>query len=671
MHELGLLKQDPWLKPYEPVIVARHKLFGAQRDTLIDQYGSLSEFASAHHYYGLHKVPRGWVFREWAPNAVKMFMVGGFSDWKVDDRFSLARLEDGNWEIQLPEHVLKHGDLYKLHLYWHGGNAERLPAYANRVVQDADTLIFSAQVWCPHSAFHWNDGGWQPHCEPPLIYEAHIGMSSEDEKVSTYSEFKNQILPRIIKGGYNTVQLMAIQEHPYYGSFGYHVSNFFAATSKFGTPEELKELIDEAHRHGINVIMDLVHSHAVKNEVEGLSRFDGTLHQYFYHGDKGFHPAWDSRCFDYGKTEVLRFLLSNVRYWLEEYHFDGYRFDGVTSMLYLNHGLEVNFTSYADYFGGNEDEQAIAYLALANLLIHTVKPNAISVAEEMSGYPGLCASVEEGGVGFDYRLSMGVPDFWIKMVKDTPDEAWSMGHIYHELTQHRAEEKTINYAESHDQALVGDKTIIFRLVDKEMYFHMSKYTPNLVVDRGLALHKMIRLLTLATNSGGYLNFMGNEFGHPEWIDFPREGNNWSYKYARRQWGLCDNHDLKYHWLNDFDRDMVHLLRQEMLLGLPAPFLVMANDADKILVFARGELVFVFNFHPDQSFTDYGVNVASGKFQVVLNSDSGKYGGFNRVDDLLTYYSMPMAKQSTVHQLKLYLPNRTALVFKKMPTPRVY
>ena len=213
-------------------------------------------------------------------------------------------------------------------------------------------------------------------------------LAADSEKVGTYNEFRKNILPRIKKLGYNVIQLMAIQEHPYYGSFGYHVSSFFAASSRFGTPEELKQLIDEAHGMGIMVIMDLVHSHAVRNEVEGLGNYDGTRYQFFHEGKRGEHDAWDSYCFNYGKNEVLHFLLSNVKYWLDEYHFDGFRFDGVTSMLYYDHGLSRAFTSYDMYFDSGQDEEAITYFKLSNKLIHETNPNAISIAEEMSGYPG-------------------------------------------------------------------------------------------------------------------------------------------------------------------------------------------------------------------------------------------------------------------------------------------
>ena len=461
---------------------------------------------------------------------------------------------------------------------------------------------------------------------------------------------------------------MAIQEHPYYGSFGYHVSSFFAASSRFGTPDELKELVDTAHEMGLAVIMDLVHSHAVKNEVEGLGRYDGTPYQFFHGGWRREHVAWDSLCFDYGKNEVLHFLLSNCKFWLEEYKFDGFRFDGVTSMLYLNHGLGTDFMGYGDYYNMNEDNDAICYLTLANKLIHEIRPKAITIAEEMSGMPGLAAPFKDGGMGFDYRLAMGIPDFWIKMIKEQPDEYWKPGHIFWELTNHRADEKTINYAESHDQALVGDKTIIFRLIDAEMYTNMSKLFPSTyMVDRGIALHKMIRLITASTMSGGYLNFMGNEFGHPEWIDFPREGNGWSYKYARRQWHLLDDHDLRYQGLGDFDRELMELISAENKFQKLKIEKLWDNEGDQFLAFRRGDLVFVFNFHPSKSYSDYGFLTERGSYKVVLNTDDKKFGGFGLVDDEVTHFTIPDVLYRKVKKewLKIYIPSRCAMVLKKM------
>lgn len=668
-----IVETDPWLDPFKEVIARRTENANKKKTKLLANVDSLSEFANGYDYFGFHKTNEGWVFREWAPNATEIFIIGDFSGWKPDPRYKLDRIEHGQWEKYLDEDLLKHGDIYRLLIRWDGGEGDRIPAWARRVVQDKDTLIFNAQVWHPEKPYKWKYPDLQSPHKHPYIYEAHVGMGTEEENVGSYEEFRINVLPRIVKAGYNTLQLMAIQEHPYYGSFGYHVSSFFAASSRFGTPEELKHLIDDAHAAGLAVIMDIVHSHAVKNEVEGLGKYDGTGYQYFHDGPRREHVAWDSLCFDYGKTEVLHFLLSNCRYWLEEYHFDGYRFDGVTSMLYYDHGLSRDFTDYGMYFNGGQDEDAITYFILANTLIHEVKKEAITIAEEMSGMPGLAAPVERGGMGFDYRMAMGTPDYWIKIIKERNDEDWDVSQLYYELSSHRQEEKTVGYCESHDQALVGDKTIIFRLIDKEMYWHMNKSSTNLIVDRGMALHKMIRLITLATAGGAYLNFMGNEFGHPEWIDFPREGNNWSYKYARRQWSLVDNKDLRYHLLADFDRGMIQLMREYRCYDQEWCHLHLDNKGDMVLAFERNNLLFVFNFHPSQSYTDYGISVSEGKYNVVLNTDSPNNGGQGLVDETLTYFPQRIGKQAANApvQLKLYLPSRSALVFKKELPKRVH
>ncbi|MBN1143122.1 MAG: alpha amylase C-terminal domain-containing protein [Bacteroidales bacterium] len=662
---------DPWLEPYAEIIYRRAMKVVEKESELKGSLNMLSDFATGYLYFGLHRTSEGWVFREWAPNATEIFIVGAFNQWKESDRYRLKRMKNGVWEIAMPPDLLGHGDLYKLSVHWNKGQGYRIPSYVRRVLQDESTKVFNAQVWSPPKGYRWQHDHVDATSRPPLIYEAHVGMSTSEARTGSYNEFRLNVLPRIQKAGYNTIQLMAVQEHPYYGSFGYHVSNYFAASSRFGTPEDLKQLIDTAHGMGVAVIMDLVHSHSVKNELEGLGNFDGTPYQYFHEGTRREHIAWDSLCFDYGRNEVIHFLLSNCKFWLDEYRFDGFRFDGVTSMLYYDHGLSRNFTNYGMYYDGMQDEDAITYLALANKLIKQVNPGSITIAEEMSGMPGLAASFEEGGYGFDFRMAMGVPDYWIKIIKELPDESWNVSELYHELTSKRSDEKTISYAESHDQALVGDKTLIFRLLDKEMYFAMSKIIPSLKVDRGIALHKMIRLVTAATGGGGYLNFMGNEFGHPEWIDFPREGNNWSYQYARRQWNLVDDHLLKYHFLGDFDRDMIGLISGNRLYNEKYCNLVADNRADQVLAFERGEHLFVFNFNPAKSFTDYGIRATPGKYRIVLNTDNPAYGGNGNVDESLTYIARNNIKHGTAYYLLLYIPSRTGLVFKRKKTASVY
>tara|TARA_B100000315_G_scaffold252171_1_gene288380 strand:- start:2915 stop:4942 length:2028 start_codon:yes stop_codon:yes gene_type:complete len=662
-----LVRRDPYLIPYTEKIKRRMERLKTMEEEINKGAGGMEKFASGHEYYGLHYRNKEWIFREWAPNATAIYLTGDFTGWNDETAFSLKRINDhGDWEIRLPSEKLHHKDLYRLSMYWDSGHAPRIPVYARYVVQDEKTKIFNAQIWRPSKPYtrKHQDFRRNKH-EAPLIYEAHTGMAQEEGKIGSYNEFKDLILPRIVDAGYNTIQLMAIQQHPYYGSFGYHVANFFAPSSRFGTPDDLKELIDTAHGFDLSVIMDIVHSHAVRNEVEGISRFDGSEYQYFHEGARGNHEAWDSRCFDYGKKEVLHFLLSNCRFWLDEFHFDGFRFDGITSMLYLDHGLGRNFTSYDEYFNEQVDEDAVTYLTLANKLIHKVRPDALTISEDMSGMPGTARPPKEGGIGFDFRLGMGLPDFWIKIIKHERDEDWKMNELWHELNNRRQDEKTISYAESHDQALVGDQTVIFRLIGKEIYEHMRVSDGNMKVERGMALHKMIRLITAATGGNGYLNFMGNEFGHPEWIDFPREGNNWSYHYARRQWNLRDNIDLQYHFLAEFDKDMIKTAKNYNLLESPGSTLLHEHNSDMVLGFERAGLIFLFNFHPFQSYTDYAIDAPHGEYDLLFDTDSKDFGGHGRIKSPQKYFAITTTGNSNLKcYIQVYLPTRTAIVLRK-------
>ena len=657
---LKLVEEDKLLKPFAGIIEKRHQQVLAMEREFTYRTTRLSDSCNSYLYYGLHRTNEGWVFREWAPNATAIYLLGEFNDWRKHPDYALTKVGDGNWEIKLPLGALAHEMLYRLLVEWNGGSGERLPSHVRRVIQDEYTKIYSAQVWDPLNPYQMR------HERPkrtgyPLIYEAHIGMSTEHRRVSTFTEFRLFVLPRIVDLGYNTIQLMAVQEHPYYGSFGYQVANFFAVSSRFGTPDELKALIDAAHSMGIRVIMDIVHSHAVNNEEEGLSRFDGSYDQYFYPGERGYHPLWGSRCFDYGKHEVLNFLLSNCKYWLEEFRFDGYRFDGITSMLYWDHGINKDFTEYSLYYDGNQDESAITYLALANRVIHQVDPEAITIAEDMSGMPGVASPLEYGGMGFDYRMNMGTPDYWIKLLKEKRDEEWHVGDLFYELTNKREEERTISYAESHDQALVGDKTIFFRLVDKAIYTSMSVFDKSVIIDRGMSLHKMIRLVTIGTAADGYLNFMGNEWVHPEWIDFPREGNGWSYDHARRLWSLVDDENLRFRFLNVFDKSMIQMVNDTRVFHWRPEPLVRDNER-QVLIFTRGDYLFVFNFNPEKSFPDYVFDAPSGKYTMILNTDNRNFDGLGRIDEKIEHFTRYVSPGRG--QLSLYIPARTGFVLKR-------
>lgn len=657
---LKLVEEDKLLKPFAGIIEKRHQQVLAMEREFTYRTTRLSDKCNSYLYYGLHRTNEGWVFREWAPNATAIYLLGEFNDWRKHPDYALTKVGNGNWEIKLPQETLEHKMLYRLLVEWNGGSGERLPSHVRRVIQDEYTKIYSAQVWDPLNPYQMRHES-PKRSEYPLIYEAHIGMSTEHRRVSTFTEFRLFVLPRIVDLGYNTIQLMAVQEHPYYGSFGYQVANFFAVSSRFGTPDELKALIDTAHGMGIRVIMDIVHSHAVNNEVEGLSRFDGSYDQYFYPGNRGFHSLWGSRCFDYGKHEVLNFLLSNCKYWLEEFHFDGYRFDGITSMLYWDHGLDKDFTEYNLYYDGNQDENAITYLALANRVIHQVDPEAITIAEDMSGMPGVASPIEDGGMGFDYRMNMGTPDYWIKLLKEKRDEEWHVGDLFYELTNKREEEHTISYAESHDQALVGDKTIFFRLVDKAIYTSMGVFDKNILIERGMALHKMIRLVTIGTAADGYLNFMGNEWGHPEWIDFPREGNGWSYDHARRLWSLVDDENLRFRFLNAFDKSMIQTVNETRVFHWRPEPLVRDNER-QVLIFTRGDYLFVFNFNPEKSFPDYVFDAPSGKYTMLLDTDSKNFDGLGRIDEKMEHFTRYVSPGRG--QLSLYIPARTGFVLKR-------
>jgi len=668
----GLVEIDPWLEPYREALRARYAHYQKALAAAEANGGLLGAISQGHRYFGLNPGvrdgQRGVWYREWAPGALRLSLIGEFNGWSRDTH-PLQRDEYGVWRLFIPDSPtgrLAHGSLVKVHVVTERGEMDRIPAYIRRVVQDETTAAYTGQYWSPPQPYQFQHPA--PRRARGLrVYEAHVGMAQEEGRVGTYSEFTEKVLPRIARLGYNAVQLMAVMEHPYYGSFGYHVSSFFAVSSRFGTPEELKALIDTAHGLGLTVLLDLVHSHAVKNTLEGLNRFDGTDYQYFHAGPRGEHSGWDSLLFDYSKYEVQRFLLSNVRFWLEEIGFDGFRFDGVTSMLYLNHGLGVSFASYDDYFGPNVDPDAVAYLTVANQLAHAVRPDAITIAEDVSGMPGLARPVDEGGLGFDYRLAMGVPDTWIKLLKEKRDEDWNLGELYHILLNRRFGEKHVGYAESHDQALVGDKTLAFRLMDQDMYWHMERGSQSLVVDRGIALHKLIRLITFSLAGEGYLNFMGNEFGHPEWVDFPREGNLHSYHYARRQWSLADNPRLRYHGLEAFDRAMLQLDERYDLLQDPLIEQLQVDEEARVLVYRRGPLVFAFNFHPTASHTGFRIPVPDpADYRPVLDTDLTEFEGFGRAAADVVYGRQDVPMHGRAQSIQLYLPNRSAQALAPIP-----
>ena len=651
---LKILQMNPCLAPFEADLLQRLERYHKTKRELLAGSKKLSDAANGHLYFGFHPTPNGWYYREWAPAAEKLYLTGDFCNW---DRYAhpMQKLENGVFELYLPGvDSLRDGQRVMTVVVHEGQELERIPIYATRVEQNPESYGWDAVIH-RMEPFAWTDSDFKPE-KKLFIYECHIGMAQEDGKVGSYTEFSENVLPRIKALGYNTVQIMAVMEHPYYASFGYQVTNFFAASSRFGMPEDLKALINRAHEMGIAVLLDVVHSHASANTREGLNEFDGTGYQFFHEGPKGDHSAWGTKCFDYGKHEVLSFLLSNLKFWMEEYPFDGFRFDGVTSMLYHDHGLGTAFTDPSLYFSMNTNVEAVTYLQLAATLVRELNPNAILIAEDMSAMPGMCLPIKDGGIGFDYRLAMGEPDLWIRLLKERRDEDWDLNRIYYELANRWPGEKVIGYCESHDQALVGDKTLMFRMCDQQMYWSMDRDNQNLVIERGMALHKMLRLLTMTLGGEGYLTFMGNEFGHPEWIDFPREGNGWSYHYCRRQWSLADREDLKYQYLLQFEKDMVAAGKKYRVIGAQDHQLLV-HEQDKILAYQKGNALFLFNFAPERSYEGYFIPAPAGEYQTVLSSDDHCYGGHGRVSH--QNYCSDGKKG-----FQIYLPSRTCIVLRK-------
>ncbi|KAL0253960.1 1,4-alpha-glucan-branching enzyme [Cryptococcus tetragattii IND107] len=669
----GVLKIDPWLEPFSGALRERYAAYQKQRAIIEEHEGGLAEFSKGYKSMGFQVDKNGGVrYREWAPNATEARLIGEFNNWSHTAN-PMTKSSFGVWECYVPPVTpgvcpIPHDSMVKISMTIPGGQSiDRIPTWITRVTQDLNiSPVYDGRFWNPpkNQQYQFKHGHSTRPVEGLKIYEAHVGISSPNMRVTTYKEFEVDVLPKIKELGYNCIQMMAIMEHAYYASFGYQVTNFFAASSRYGTPEELKSLVDKAHEMGLTVLLDVVHSHASKNILDGINMYDGSDHLYFHEGGRGRHDQWDSRLFNYGHHEVLRFLLSNLRFWMDVYMFDGFRFDGVTSMMYKHHGIGTGFSGgYHEYFGDSVDLEAMVYLMLANAMLHENYPHVVTIAEDVSGMPTLCRPVSEGGVGFDYRLSMAIPDMWIKLLKEYTDDQWEMGHIVHQLTNRRHLEKSVAYAESHDQALVGDKTLAFWLMDKEMYDFMSDLTPlTPIIDRGLALHKMIRFIVHTLGGEAYLNFEGNEFGHPEWMDFPREGNGNSFAHARRQFNLVDDKLLRYKYLYEFDVAMNWLEDKYKWLNAPQAYVSLKHEGDKVIVFERAGLLFIFNFHPTQSFTDYRVGVdTAGEYKVILTSDETRFGGHNRIDMGGRYFTTPMEWHGRKNWLQVYTPSRTVLV----------
>ncbi|KAK9673873.1 hypothetical protein RND81_12G195300 [Saponaria officinalis] len=556
---------------------------------------------------------------------------------------------------------LQHGSKYRVYFNTPDGPLERIPAWATYVRLDGDGNQPCAVHWdpSPECAHKWKNNS--PKRPKSLrIYECHVGISGSDPKVSSFLEFTEKVLPRVKDLGYNAIQLFGVIEHKDYFTAGYRVTNMYAVSSRFGTPEDFKRLVDEAHGLGLLVFLDIVHSYSAADEMVGLSLFDGTNDCYFHTGKRGHHKYWGTRIFKYGDVDVLQFLLSNLRWWIEEYHIDGFQFHSLPSMMYTHNGFATFTGDFEEYCNQYVDRDALLYLILANDILHFLHPNIITIAEDATLYPGLCEPSSQGGLGFDYYVNLAAPEMWLSFLENVPDNEWSMSKIVTTLMGNKIyTNKMLLYAENHSQSISGGRSFAEILFGTEVG---SNEASKLL--RGTSLHKVIRLITFTIGGSAYLNFMGNEFGHPKRVEFPTSNNNFSFELASRRWDLLSDQGL-HQKLFHFDQDMMKLDQKEKVLSRGLPNVHHVNDDTMVISYTRGPLLFIFNFHPTDSYERYSVGVdEAGEYQMILNSDEEKYSGQGAIN-ADQYFQRSIRKRIDGFQncLQLPLPSRSAQVYK--------
>ncbi|XP_058788144.1 1,4-alpha-glucan-branching enzyme 3, chloroplastic/amyloplastic [Vicia villosa] len=558
---------------------------------------------------------------------------------------------------------IPHGSKYRVYFNTTNGPLERVPAWATYVQPELDGRQAYAIHWepPPEDVYKWKNQS--PKVPKSLrIYEAHIGISGSEPKISSFNDFTDKTLPYIKEAGYNAIQLIGVVEHKDYFTVGYRVTNFYATSSRYGTPDDFKRLVDEAHGLGLLVFMEIVHSYAAADEMVGLSLFDGSNDCYFHSGKRGQHKFWGTRMFKYGDVDVLHFLLSNLNWWIEEYQIDGFQFHSLSSMIYTHNGFASFTGDLEEYSNQYVDKDALLYLIMANEILHVLHPNIITIAEDATYYPGLCEPTSQGGLGFDYYVNLSAPEMWSTFLETVPDHEWSMTKIVNTLVSKKENaNKMLLYAENHNQSISGRRSlaeVLFGEIDE----HSEHYKESLL--RGSSLHKMIRLITLTIGGRAYMNFMGNEFGHPKRVEFPTSSNDYSYSLANRQWDLLEK-DGVHRDLFTFDKDMMRLDKNERVLSRGFPSFHHVNDSSKVISYVRGPLLFIFNFHPTDSYDSYTVGVEeAGEYQLILNTDEIKYAGQGILREN-QYFQRTISKRVDGHRncIEVQLPSRTAQVYK--------
>ncbi|KAI8557559.1 hypothetical protein RHMOL_Rhmol04G0020000 [Rhododendron molle] len=531
--------------------------------------------------------------------------------------------------------AIPHGSKYRVYFNTSDGPLERVPAWAPYVVPDADGNQAFAVHWEPPPEYTYKWKHKHPEVPKSLrIYECHVGISGLEPKIASFNDFTEKVLPYVKEAGYNVIQLIGLVEHKDYFTIGYRVTNLYAVSSRYGTPDDFKRLVDEAHGLGLLVFLDIVHSYSAADEMVGLSLFDGSNDCFFHTGKRGHHKFWGTRMFKYGDVDVLHFLLSNLNWWVVEYHIDGLQFHSLASMIYTHNGFASLSGDMEEYCNQYVDKDALMYLILANEILHALHPKIITIAEDATLYPGLCEPTSQGGLGFDYFVNLSASEMWSSLLGNVPDCDWNMSKIVSTLigNKHSAD-KMLLYAENHNQSISGGCSFGEILLG-EPREHASDRKASIL--RGSSLHKMIRLISFTIGGHAYLNFMGNEFGHP--------------------------------------KDMMNVDEKERILSRGLPNIHHVNDTTMVISYLRGPLLFIFNFHPTTSYERYSVGVEeAGEYQVILNSDEKRYGGQALIEqDQYIRKTVSKRMDGLRNCLEVPLPNRSAqLTHNPQLSPVVY
>ena len=590
-------------------------------------------------FFGAHPYEGGTHFAVWAPSARDVKVItsglsdGSWAEWQMHRSYS------GCWEADAAG--VTRGTCYQYRVCGADGSVvDHCDPYGTAMTlrPDGRSIVWGAPT-C-----QWTDSAWMAkrskNFDAPLnIYEAQAGSwrCKEDGTPYTYSELAKQLPAYLKENGYTHLELMPLSEYPFDGSWGYQTTGFFAPTSRYGTPDELCTLIDACHAADIGVIFDFVPVHFAVDEY-GLKHFDGTA-LYEYPAAAVGESEWGSCNFMHSRGEIRCFLQSAADYWLRTFHADGLRMDAVSRLIYWQ----------GDPARG-VNGSTLEFLKNMNQGLQQRHPTAMLIAEDSTNFEKVTAHVEYGGLGFDYKWDLGWMNDTLDYFKKTPEERKSnLGKLTFSMMYFWREHYILPF--SHDENVHGKATIL-----QKMYGEYEDKFP-----QGRALY-----LYMAIHPGKMLDFMGNEFGHPEWIDFPREGNGWSHKYARRQWNLVDDKTLCYHYLGDFDRRMLEVVKSEPAFNDTPVEEIWHNDGDQVLAYERGSLLFVFNFSPSRSYSDYGLLVREGSWQVVLNTDAKEFGGNGLADDSVEHLTNSDTLYAKDHKgwLKLYIPARSAVVLRK-------